>query len=462
LKENNTMISDILNQINKKNWNFYVTRKMGWFFQTVQILSTQKEIQEKFFGFSVPTQNYLIINGDEYYDDKDAIRINKTFDELFIKDNHFFEKYSAQVEKIARDTVKYRQNIATKDIKDFYFNHLQSCVPCWMRPDSYLESKIKKFNIPAFPQEIKVDYLQEPLDLLKIAKEFKNKKNIDKLLDQHFTKYSWLKGPCLDEDVCFTKDEYKERINYLINNKNIQQEIQKIKNVRQRNEIDYRDAIKANNITGTDLLLCEAAKRFVNLRTFVTENSDHLFYDGRQTILKKYADKLGISTSDICMMEPEEIASRDLSKIKERRIGYAIIIIDSEITCLFGQEANELQEIISNKFKSKEVSRQIKGNPACMGKVTGIAKILLSHKDSSKLQKGEILVASMTTPDFVSAMEKASAFVTDEGGITCHAAIVAREFNVPCIVGTGNATKIIKDGDLIEVDANTGIVKILS
>jgi phosphohistidine swiveling domain-containing protein len=455
------IMHQIINELNNKQWNFYVTRKMGWLFQTVQILCLQKKTQEKYFNFSVPTLNYLILNGDEYYADEDGIRINKIFDELFKKDKYFFQKYADQVEKIAYETIEYRQNISNKDMKDFYDNHVKSCVPCWMRPDSYLESKINKFNISAFPQDIKVDYLEEPLNLLKIAKEFKNKKNIDKLLEKHITKYSWLKGPCLDEDICFTKDEYKERINYLINNKNIEEEIQKIKNVRRQNEIDYKNAIKTNNITGADLLLCEAAKRFVNLRTFVTENSDHLFYDARHSILKKYANKLGVTTSDICMMEPNEIISGDISKINERRIGYAIIVINGKITCLFGQEANRLQKEISNKFKSKDTSNQIKGNIASMGKVTGIARILLSHKDTNKLQKGEILVASMTTPDFVSAMEKASAFVTDEGGITCHAAIVAREFDVPCIVGTGNATKIIKDGDIIEVDANTGIVTLL-
>ena len=58
-------------------------------------------------------------------------------------------------------------------------------------------------------------------------------------------------------------------------------------------------------------------------------------------------------------------------------------------------------------------------------------------------------------------MKKAAAFITDFGGITCHAAIVAREWKVPCVIGTGNATKILKDGDLVEVDAVNGIVKIL-
>ncbi len=67
----------------------------------------------------------------------------------------------------------------------------------------------------------------------------------------------------------------------------------------------------------------------------------------------------------------------------------------------------------------------------------------------------------MTRPDYLPAMKKASAFVTDEGGITCHAAIVAREMKKPCIVGTKIATKILKDGDEVEVDANAGMIRVL-
>ena len=68
----------------------------------------------------------------------------------------------------------------------------------------------------------------------------------------------------------------------------------------------------------------------------------------------------------------------------------------------------------------------------------------------------------MTFPNFISAMEKAAAFVTDEGGILCHAAIVAREMKKPCIIGTKIATQVLKDGELVEVDASKGIVRKLS
>ena len=93
--------------------------------------------------------------------------------------------------------------------------------------------------------------------------------------------------------------------------------------------------------------------------------------------------------------------------------------------------------------------------------MSGIAKIVKSSKEQDKIRAGDILVTAMTTPDYLPCMNKAVAFVTDEGGITCHAAIVAREMNKPCIIGTKIATQVLKDGDLIEVDANNGIVKIL-
>ena len=68
-------------------------------------------------------------------------------------------------------------------------------------------------------------------------------------------------------------------------------------------------------------------------------------------------------------------------------------------------------------------------------------------------------MTSMTTPDMISAMKRAAAIVTDEGGITSHAAIISRELNKPCIIGTKLATKVFNDGDLVEVDATTGVVK---
>ncbi len=103
----------------------------------------------------------------------------------------------------------------------------------------------------------------------------------------------------------------------------------------------------------------------------------------------------------------------------------------------------------------------IKGMVAMPGKVSGIARIIKDPSEINRVKNGDVLVTQMTFPAFLPAMRRANAFVTDEGGITTHAAIVARELNKPCIIGTKIATKVLKDGQLVEVDANKGIIRII-
>ena len=106
-------------------------------------------------------------------------------------------------------------------------------------------------------------------------------------------------------------------------------------------------------------------------------------------------------------------------------------------------------------------NQEIKGQVGNKGKYTGPARIIMNYHDFSKMQTGDVLVSTMTTPDFVVLMHKAGAIVTDIGGMLCHAAIVSREINKPCIIGTKFATQILKDGDLVEVDAEKGVVRIV-
>ncbi len=100
----------------------------------------------------------------------------------------------------------------------------------------------------------------------------------------------------------------------------------------------------------------------------------------------------------------------------------------------------------------------VHGLPASPGAAAGRTEIILHPSDIVNLKEGEILVAEMTTPDFVPAMKRSAAIVTDRGGRTCHAAIVSRELGVPCVVGTGNATKVLKEKQLVTVDGFQGKV----
>lgn len=108
---------------------------------------------------------------------------------------------------------------------------------------------------------------------------------------------------------------------------------------------------------------------------------------------------------------------------------------------------------VTTLIREKDSVNELSGRTACPGKVSGKVCKIMNISELGKMQEGSILVTTMTSPEYVPAMAKAKAIVTDEGGMACHAAIVAREFGIPCIVGTRKATSVLSDGDEIEVDA---------
>ncbi len=117
-----------------------------------------------------------------------------------------------------------------------------------------------------------------------------------------------------------------------------------------------------------------------------------------------------------------------------------------------------IKERKEEKAVKGDVNILLKGLGASPGIGTGKVKVIESEKEISKVEEGDILVTTMTTPDMVPAMKRASAIVTDEGGMTCHAAIVSRELGVPAVVGTKEATKVLRDGMVVTVDGEKGLV----
>jgi len=130
--------------------------------------------------------------------------------------------------------------------------------------------------------------------------------------------------------------------------------------------------------------------------------------------------------------------------------GNIYLVQTRPITTLAPVEKAEVKE------KAGEVI--LEGIAASAGMASGIVKIVRSKEELDKVKKGDVLVTPMTNPDFVPAMRRAVAIVTDSGGRTSHASIVSRELGIPCVVGTGKATQVLKDGDVITVDGARGIV----
>ena len=132
-----------------------------------------------------------------------------------------------------------------------------------------------------------------------------------------------------------------------------------------------------------------------------------------------------------------------------------------------GKQAFKLIEAFDGMISQEVKQKAFTGSVANPGFHKGHVKIIpfdlkkdLS-KEIAKMKRGDVLVTGSTGPEMILACKKAGAIVTEEGGICSHAAIVSRELGIPCIIGTKIATQVLKDGDLVEVDANKGIIKIL-
>jgi len=207
--------------------------------------------------------------------------------------------------------------------------------------------------------------------------------------------------------------------------------------------------------------LVDIAKELVYLRTYRTDCINMTFVN-IWPLLKEIARELGCSLEDLLyyrydeLFEGQRLGDAEIARRKKDRIQLVVEPHNMQ----FASEPAEIDKLVKKYLPPpEEIGKEVKGNVAFRGKATGRAVILHTVHDLPKVKSGDILVTTMTFPNFIPAMQRASAFVTDEGGITCHAAIVSREMKKPCIIGTKNATKVFKDGDMIEVDAEKGIVR---
>ena len=176
--------------------------------------------------------------------------------------------------------------------------------------------------------------------------------------------------------------------------------------------------------------------------------------------LRKFFPHLGGLETAIAFRELE--AQPDIAVLKKRENG-SVVYADGDKLIVTDETTDEFEAKHPEYHFVRETApidaRQVEGQTAYKGTVRGTARVLKTRTDIPLLKEGDVLVTYMTTPDFIPAMKRAVALVTDEGGVMCHAAILAREMKKPCVIGTKFATQVFKDGDLVEVDAEMGIVR---
>lgn len=289
--------------------------------------------------------------------------------------------------------------------------------------------------------------------------------NIDQKLEIHAKKYHWLHNNYFTTEVLdnqFFLNELK-----LLGQKyaDPKKELEKMEKEQKQTEIEKQKTIDELEFGPNECDLIELLDFFAWYQDYRKEYIMKLLHYLDLVLTEIGArKKIPLKEMKYCLPgEIEEILTSkfDRNKLKERMKRF-LFYWDAEsgkIEFGSGQFSIDLEKKIFHAIRHEDEIVEVSGMVANRGIVKGRARITMSAKEAGDIQKGEILVTSMTTPDFVTAMKRAAAIVTNEGGVLCHAAVVSRELGVPCIVGTRIATKVFKTGDLIEVDGNLGVVR---
>jgi phosphoenolpyruvate synthase/pyruvate phosphate dikinase len=158
-----------------------------------------------------------------------------------------------------------------------------------------------------------------------------------------------------------------------------------------------------------------------------------------------------------------KINDKMIQELNNRKKGYFYMYIEKPFSETILTDKKLIEKIKDEFFNFKGNVESLKGHSIYGGIVQGVVYNLKNHsrEETKKLDKNYIIVATMTKPDDIDIIKKSKAIITDEGGILSHASITARELKIPCIIGTKIATQVLHDGDLVEVDADKGIVKII-
>lgn len=252
------------------------------------------------------------------------------------------------------------------------------------------------------------------------------------------------------------------------------QELKHLLNYQETLSQEKKEVIKQSRVSKKGVLIAERLSRVGYLRQELHYSYDHVHYLINE-VVERAAPFLKKTTKELFAYRHAELAKLlkdpklqlDDREITDRTASYLFFVESNRLRFFTSKDANTRLNALLPLVDHSHV-REFVGQTAFRGVVQGKARVFSYAADTPELRKkmkemvkGEILVSSQTAPYMMPVIIQAAAIITDEGGITAHAAIVSRELKKPCIVGTKIATKVLKDGDLVEVDADKGVVKIL-
>lgn len=463
-----------INPINPKaKWKKLFSREYAVQYTEISLRSLSGEVKDLSpFTFDeqiyIPEENNQVCYADENKWDiflaaiqkKYVLQDVKGFERLFVRTGNQYVDFSRKISKI---NLKKK---SARDLIKIYDQYQKICVRytffiwgAYFLNEFAAERARKLIEKKAATNEKLHDYLDAVLTPLKRASILEltyivstkklNKNDIKNL----YGKYKWI--PCLDiHNKPWTFEEFRNHL------KDFRKNIQKTR-------MNYSEALKQLKVNKNERKILDTAKLFAYIKDLRDDFRRKGIFYIQGSLFKELSNRLGVEIHDMAYLLEDEIKTYLIKNIKadknliaSRKKGF-IIMYDNKknILCLNGEQINDGLMALGLIKESVEIN--LRGTPASRGVAQGKVAIVKGVKDLPNVDKGDILVAVTTHPDYVPAMQKANAIVTDEGGVTSHAAIVSRELGIPCVVGTKTATKSLQNGDFIEVDGNSGMVKII-
>ncbi|MFA6908418.1 MAG: PEP-utilizing enzyme [Patescibacteria group bacterium] len=323
--------------------------------------------------------------------------------------------------------------------------------------EAVVTRNILLFSQPLTPNEV----IQERIALLRLAEQRKrwNKKKVQQKLRAHARRYRHI--PVFDFDhTPYAFEHFIGEFNAL---RRPGQQRRALEGHVVTQKKLYAKALQHLPLTGYGKKLIAFLKEDIWLRDYRDSLRQKLNM-ALQPLYDEIGHRLGLTLDEVALLSDHEIdeylrAGTLFPKkvIRQRQSAFLLIHHGNQVKLLSGKSAIQQAKVVIQQKLHKTYT--VQGATGSTGHARGRVTLVFTNRDLHKVRTGDILVAPMTRQDFVPAMRKAAATITDEGGITCHAAIVSREMRKPCVVGTKHATQIFKDGDRVEVDADKGIVR---
>lgn len=320
------------------------------------------------------------------------------------------------------------------------------------------ESTEEAFQALVVPHELSLAQ-QEERDMLRLA----IKKQPQKAIQNHWKIYRSIQFGWTGPDLSL--DYFQDRYERLLKEGAAQKRLTEIEQAQKAATDEKNEWLKRLKLSSQTEGLFRLYEELLYRKT---HRMDALFlsYSAIQPMLKKIAKDHFVSLKQVYavyipwLIDMIEKDSVDVARINALASYSVQYLKDGKLCLAVGDEAKALVADIRSVLPKMPEVHELKGECGYPGEVVrGKVCIINRASEMDKFHDGDVLISNVTDPSLLPVMKRASAFVTNQGGLTCHAAIVARELKTPCVVGTKIATHVFKDGDMVEVDARKGIVK---